>query len=554
MMIALAFAVPLPIVVLVRAPAQAAPPPAPPETSAPAPPKEAAPAPPTPPTETRDPTTGRREVHRDDTGQPVIERDETGQPIVRKDETGEILPDEDSDTGAPPPPRIDSLLRPIGPAGVLTPEEMEGRARPPIGTDWRAEVALVEGYNTNVVQSQQLVLGPVTKHPSPFTGVDATARMITWTSPLDEQELRLQVRGQHYTPINDGYPIPDDGTINGGWSGQFTLAPRTVLTGRVLGTVTSTNSAELDDSTPLRLDPSGLQRDYHQETARLAVIHELAPLWRLVVGADVEAESTIRDVPVELPTGGVINHHGLDYVTPAADVTVFHDLDQQNILSMRVRYEPMYVAFLVDYTRAPRYVGHATTQMGEGEIMLTHAFTERFRSMTSLGAVVSQAAPFDPDRRPLLSPVFTEELTYTKEYWSTVLGASYGYGSANPRLGFGPAASAALTMQGVPYPYGEWKHLAMLGAAIASRSAFQEEGGYLSRLTYVSAHAEARWGFNTWLGLMAGWDYRNVAFEGVGAFPQLVRHVVFLGLSGYWSTDHSLPTLDTFVSPVVPPG
>ena len=43
-------------------------------------------------------------------------------------------------------------------------------------------------------------------------------------------------------------------------------------------------------------------------------------------------------------------------------------------------------------------------------------------------------------------------------------------------------------------------------------------------------------------------------FEGADAFPSLMRHIVFFGVSGYWTTDRTVPSLETFVSPVNPPG
>ena len=92
--------------------------------------------------------------------------------------------------------------------------------------------------------------------------------------------------------------------------------------------------------------------------------------------------------------------------------------------------------------------------------------------------------------------------------------------------------------------------LAFIVAASANRSAFEEGPGDVSRLTYLVAQAEVRYGLNSWLGLMGGYDYRNVDYEGAGEQPPFVRHVVFFGLSGFWSTNHTLPTLDTFVSPV----
>jgi hypothetical protein len=94
----------------------------------------------------------------------------------------------------------------------------------------------------------------------------------------------------------------------------------------------------------------------------------------------------------------------------------------------------------------------------------------------------------------------------------------------------------------------------MVVIGLANRSVFEEAPGALSRLSFVEGSAELRYGVNRWLGLVAGYDGRYAAFEGADLFPSLLRHVVFVGLSGYLASDRSLPTLDTFTSPIKPPG
>jgi hypothetical protein len=297
-----------------------------------------------------------------------------------------------------------------------------------------------------------------------------------------------------------------------------------------------------------------VQRVYTLETARLGVVHELSPTWRWVSGADVEVSTTIRDVPVALSSTQFINHQGLDYVTPAVDTAVFHDFDEANVGTAMVRYEPTYIAFLLNATtNPPTYNGYTTVQIGEASVGWIHAFSERLRSWTTVGATVSSAPPFDTDKRPIESPLVSEELTFTTRNWLTVLGVSYAYGSANPRLGFGPSASAALTMQGVPYPHGDWKKFSVLASASANRSVFLESETELSRLTFLAESVEFRYDVNRWLGLLGGYQGRWVVFEGADDYPSLLRHVVFFGISGYLSNDRTLPTLETFSSPVTPP-
>jgi len=496
----------------------------------------------------RDPTTGQLVVPRDATGQPLVQVDASGQPILRTDDEGQIL-------GPAIPPgevRADSLLRP---GTGLDMNERE-RLRDGLlgGHDWRSQVEIVEGYNSNVIQSQAVVNGPTTPHAALFTGVDASAEWLDWTSIHDQQTVRLQVRGQNYVSL-DGYSEPDDGTFNGGWTGQYSLSPRTYIQWRGLMTVSTSNSARLDDGPLFQVSPSTEQRSYTLESARLSIVHELSPTWRWVTGADVEISTTIHDAPIELSATQNFYHHGLDYVTPGIDTSLFHDFDERNIGNVTLRYDPSYIAFLVNAdTDPPTYNGSTTVQEGELDVGWVHAFTERLRLSSIVGMTVTSAPPLDPDTTPLESPLISEDLSYIGNYWVGTASVAYSYGTVNPRLGFGPAISAAATLQGVPFPKGEWRNLSMLFIGIANRAAFEEAPDSWSRLSFVDGSAELRYGVNRWLGVVAGYEGRLAVFEGADAYPKLVRHVVYIGLSGYFTTDRTLPTLDTFVSPIKPPG
>ena len=499
----------------------------------------------------RDETTNRTVQPKDETGQPVVARDETGQVQKRFDETGQPI-SEGEPEAAPEP---DSLLRPQGIAASIGLGGLDDAtiARPG-GTDYRAQVALVEGYNSNVVQTQDVAGGPGHPHPSPFTGIDASAMMRHWTSPYDEHEFRVQFRGQHYTPL-ENYSQPDDGSLNLGWAGQFSLSKTTVLTGRILSTASTVNSSRLSDGPLFQIDPSSQQRTYTLTNARFTLVHEISPRWRYVQGVDVDVSTTLNDAPIVRPDGTSFVHRGVDYVQPGIDGALYHDLDERNIGDIKVRYAPTYTAFLIDYSRSPpNYLGHATTHLVEGEVGFAHAFSERFRSLTNVGVVMSGAPPLDPDRRPIVSPIVNEELVYAKQYWFTTLNASYSYGSANPRLGFGPAVGGGFTMEGTPFPSGALRRLDVIINGIVTRAAFSQGPGSLARLSLYQGSAEIRYGITTWLGLIGGYTARYATFEGADAFPSLMRHIVFFGVSGYWTTDRSVPSLETFVSPVNPPG
>jgi hypothetical protein len=419
----------------------------------------------------------------------------------------------------------------------------------PGGIDYGAQVAIVEGYNDNVVQTQNVIDGPVTRHPSPFTGVDAEAMLRVWTGPFDPHEFRVQLRAQHYTPL-DGFDQPDDAAVVASYSGQFTLGKRDVLVNRVMSTVATLNASRLSDGPLFLVEPASLQRTFTLTNARSVITHEIAPRWRYLHGVDIAVGTTIHDTPVQA-SNEIIQHRGLDFVQPGTDGQINYDLTDSDMVSFKLRYEQSRNYFLLDLTQTPpQSLGNGTTHIGEATAGLTHAFNESWRWISNVGFAVATAPPLDPDTRPIASPVGSTELVLTKQYWLFNVNASYSYGSASPRLGFGPSAATATNLSGYPFPHTiGLRNLAVLLSATANRSAFRNTDA-LSRITYVVASVEGRYAVNRWLGILGGYNYRYVLFEGPGAQPTLYRHVFFLGLSGYWNTDRTLPVLTTFAAPL----
>ncbi len=166
--------------------------------------------------------------------------------------------------------------------------------------------------------------------------------------------------------------------------------------------------------------------------------------------------------------------------------------------------------------------------------------------------MIAQPPPIDPDGSLILSPTAQVAVMYTRNYLLAQIQASYAYGSANPRLGFGPAIGGGADIRGIPYPHKIWNSLAILASIVGDHADFLAAGGLQTTLDFIAGSAEARWAVNNWLGIVGGYDLHYAAFEGVGAQPALLRQIVFVGVSGYLSSDHSLATFETFASPVIP--
>src|SRR5262249_24306613 len=143
----------------------------------------------------------------------------------------------------------------------VEPLDFDGRPIQTGGTDYITQAALIEGYNTNVVQTRNAITDPVTRHPSLFTGAEAMLTRRSWLTREDPLEISILVRGQHYTPF-DEFDASDDGAVLGSISGSYGLAPRAELVVRLLGSVQSLNSLRLSDGALFQVLPNAPQRTF----------------------------------------------------------------------------------------------------------------------------------------------------------------------------------------------------------------------------------------------------------------------------------------------------
>ena len=503
-----------------------------------------------PPVVERDPLTGEIIPQRDENGQIIVPKDETGQPLLQTDETGQILP---PPPGTEAPVKPDSLLRAMGPTGAFDPA-MEGGERPlGPGTYYHLQLALIEGFNTNVAETQPYAGGPVTHHPSLYTGASAGLLLTSFTSATDQQTLSIMVRGQHYTPA-DGYNQTDDGTVAAFYARTYALDARTIFRGSLGSTLTSSNSALLSDGSLYQIDPTN--RVYTIETAAAGVTRELTKRTRLSIGVDTLMSTTVSEAPVVSASGQIVHHRGIDSIATAGDGTVLHDLDPYNTAGLHERYVFMYIPFTTDYTHnPPEFVGASTNNSLLSEATWGHAYNEHLRSELRAGVVVSQPGALDPDQRTIISPAGHALLGYSRNYWLVQADGGYTYGTTNPRIGVGPGVTAGFMAQGIPYPHGRWMNFAVLANGALDRSAQAQSNGTFTRLNHAGATVEIRYAINNWLGLLGGYAFHYTQLEGQPGgteFPELVRHIFFFGVSGYFSNDRTLPTLQTFQSPYAP--
>ena len=421
-------------------------------------------------------------------------------------------------------------------------------------TDYVARISIVEGYNTNTYQAQDDPNIPVLKrHPSPFTGIDGDVEMRVQTSQKDLHIFRLGGRLEHYEPLTPQYQS-DDGAMNAAYSSRYVLTPRTFVSFAADAAVATLNGSHIADTTLFAFDPTLVRRTYWLSSLEGAVTHELAPTWRIRQSLGLVFAGTISQPPSLLPNGQNVAHRGVDYLLPYVETDVFKDFTERTTGDLLLLYQYSYDLYVLDLTQnPPRNIG--PDKMAFATVLAGHTYRWSPELVTSLhlGAVLGSAPPRDIDQRPVISPAGLAELSYTREFWSFLAVAGYTYGTVNPRLGAGASASASAALVGTPYRIGNWKNFSLLVNAQGSYSTLATAAAQSTKLGLYAADGQFRYAINTWLGLLGGYQVRYATYDTQQFIPPFLQHIGFFGVSGYWSTDRSIPVLTQFSAPIAPP-
>jgi hypothetical protein len=421
-------------------------------------------------------------------------------------------------------------------------------------TDTVARVAVVEGYNSNTYQAQDDPNVPViVRHPSPFTGVDANLELRFLGRDADRVTLIAGGRANHYEPLQPESQS-DDGAVNLAFGAHLALAPRATLVLSESGSVTSFNASHVTDGTIFAFDPTRLRSTYYINDVGAAVAFQLSPNWRYTQSFSTIVSGTIASSPTQTETGQIVEHRGLDYVTPSLEGDLERDFSARNSGDLMALYQYAYNLYVLDFTqRIPRNIGpdkqaYLTLLAG-----WTRHETPELSTVLRAGAVVGSAPPRDIDQRPILAPAAMGEIYYSRPFFDLVGSAGYSWGTVNPRLGSGPTASGGVLAVGIPRHVGAWKNLAFIGRAQGSFSSLITGVDQSTSLGLFAAGFEARYGLNNWLGILAGYSLRYAWFNTPDFSPPFAQQIFFVGASGYWSTDPTQLPLTTFGAPIEPP-
>jgi hypothetical protein len=427
-------------------------------------------------------------------------------------------------------------------------------------TDVSGTVALIEGLNDNVVQTQDGP-GQITRHAALFTGLETGVTFRLTEPNQDVHGLRLRLRTQFYEPL-DNYPESPDGTLSASYASIVALGKHTGFLISASSSLSRVTSARVSDGTLLfQVDPSSTATTFTISQAAMAITQELTKRWKFRQSVGVLLTTTVEAAPFPLADGLQLDRRGIDGVQPETTSSLIHELGPRDTGDVSLTYRYLYSPYTLDYTTNPPHAGGPQRiQQGVADLGLTHLLSPQLSSLTRAGLSVATPPVIDESKKLVILPVATEDLRYASDRWGFNGQVGFTYGSVTPRLGAGPSLSAQATIYGVPWTNGRLKRLMILGTAAGNHSQLQSgvaTAGGPAASTYINvigASVEARYALGRTLGLLAGYDarYSTIGTSG-GPTTPFVRQIFFIGISGYWSTDQvQLPPLEQLNAPFRP--
>jgi hypothetical protein len=415
-------------------------------------------------------------------------------------------------------------------------------------------VAVVQGYNSNTYQAQDDPNVPIIRrHPSPYTGLDGSLELRLAGRGSDGLTLVLGGRFNHFEPLQPEVQS-DDGGANGLLTGHLTLGPRTGLQITNSGTITSFNASHVTDGTVFAFDPTQIQSTYWVDDFNLSFDHELSPTMRLTQAIGVSISGTLSSSPTQLTNSLLVEHRGLDYVLPYIQTAINKDFSDRSTGDLSLLYQYSYALFVLDLTQhPPRNIGPAKQAFLTALAGYTYRLSPELSVAGQGGFELASAPPRDIDQRAMLGPAASGQVYFARPFFNVTATVGYSYGTVNPRLGAGPAVAASVLAVGVPYHVGNWQNFAVIGTVQTTYSSLVTGVDQSTKLGLYAGGVQARYGFSDWLGVVAGWDVRYAVFDTIGYEPPFFQTIVFVGLSGFWTTDRAQPPITNFAAPVQPP-
>ncbi|MEO6575033.1 MAG: hypothetical protein ABIP89_14410 [Polyangiaceae bacterium] len=427
-------------------------------------------------------------------------------------------------------------------------------------TDVSGTVALIEGLNDNVVQTQDSPT-QVTRHAALFTGLETGVTLRLTEPNQDVHGLRLRLRTQFYEPL-DNYPESPDGTMSASYASIVSLGKHTGFLISASSSLSRVTSARVSDGTLLfQIDPSSTATTFTVSQATMAITQELTKRWKFRQSVGVLLTTTVQAPPFQLADGLELDRRGIDGVQPETTSSLIHEFGPRDTGDVSLTYRYLYSPYTLDYTTNPPHAGGPQRiQQVVPDIGLTHLLSPQLSSLTRVGISIATPPVIDESKKLVILPVATEDLRYTSDRWGFNAQAGFTYGSVTPRLGAGPSLNAQGTLYGVPWTNGRLKRLMVLASVAGNHSQLQSgvaTTGAQASNTYINvvgASLEARYALSRTVGILGGYDARYSTIGSTnGPTTPFVRQIFFIGVSGYWSTDQvQLPPLEQLNAPFRP--
>lgn len=369
----------------------------------------------------------------------------------------------------------------------------------------------------------------------------------------DITDIRLEARGQHYEPVPADPNQSDDGSLNALFTSKMTLNRRTTLNVSASASMSTINGSHLSDGTVFQFNPTEARLTYWLAQPQISLTYELSSTWRYRQAVGAFLTGTVDQPATQLPNGTLTKHRGLDTAQPFVESDVYKDFSDRATGDIDVLFIYSDEVYLLNLSQnPPRNVGPQQQLFLTPTAGLTYRWKPDFLTTTRLGGVVASAPPLDVDQRPILAPLIYQDVHYSGEFWQFFASAQYTYGPVTPRLGSGPSAGASAYLVGTPIRQGHWRDFSVMFNALASHSSLVLSTTNSLVMDIAAASGEIRYAINPTWGLLGGYDFRYATFSGQTPTPPFLRHMVFFGVSGFWTTDKTIPILTQFAAPVHP--
>lgn len=419
-------------------------------------------------------------------------------------------------------------------------------------TDTAANVAIVQGFNDNVSQARDAD-GNVDRHPATFTGLDGRGTLVLRRRDDESHTFSLRARTQIYVPLERGAESPPNGTVLFLHNTSMGVGKFGSLSITTNASVTAITSARASDGTLLlTLDPTAQSTSVASASLLAGYTHTLSPRWSITERAGLAVTDTLSAPPIQAANGVVLDRRGLDGILPSSLTSLNRELGKLDTGSITLAYNYTYSPYSLDIATSPPAIGgpQGIHQVVPG-LRLVHTFSDRLTSTTTVGMSITTPSRFEPDRSLNYFPVGSQQVALVGPRWTIRGLANLAYSAVNARLGLGPAVGFLGTIAGAPLSGGSFRRMYLVGTVQAQHQSVPAASGGTTALEVVGAGVEVRYGLNRWLGLYTGYDARlSSNFDPAAA--NFFRQIVFIGLSGYFSTDGSIPPIESVQSPYRP--